>query len=160
MSGPNMPSIHSATAPDGAHLEYEVVGDGEPLVILHGIFAGRRTFSSQRELADRYRLILPSLRGHDGSGKELPPDYGIDTSDLRDLCAVLNVEAERFHLIGHSSGGAVAVAFARQYPERVRKLVLIEPTLLSLLPSGGRARIEREWGEVAEEGRRSGDRAA
>ena len=90
MSGPNMSSVHSATAPDGAHLEYEVVGDGEPLVILHGIFAGRRTFSRQRELADRYKLILPSLRGHDGSGKELPPDYGIDTSDLRDLCAVLN----------------------------------------------------------------------
>ena len=69
--------IKTISATDGVQLEYEVLGEGEPLVILHGVFAGRGAFSRQRELADRYRLILPSFRGHDNSGKGLPTDSGL-----------------------------------------------------------------------------------
>ena len=104
------------TALDGVQLEYEVLGDGEPIVILHGVCDSRGAVSCHRGLSGWYRLILPSFRSHDNSGKGLPTDYGIATSELRDLCSVLDAEGvQRCHLLGHSSGGAVAFAFAR-YP--------------------------------------------
>ena len=46
--------IKTISATDGVQLEYEVLGTGEPLVMLHGVFAGRGAFSRQRELADQY----------------------------------------------------------------------------------------------------------
>ena len=152
--------IKTISATDGVQLEYEVLGEGEPLVILHGVFAGRGAFSRQRELAERYRLILPSFRGHDNSGKDLPTGYGIATSELRDLCSVLDAEGvQRCHLIGHSSGGAVAFAFARSFPTRVERLVLIEPSVFGILHGPEREAIAATLGTFIEAGRVEGDLA-
>ena len=55
--------VRSVTASDDVKLQYETVGvsvPAPPLVLLHGGFAGRFTFSRQRTLAERYRLIIPS----------------------------------------------------------------------------------------------------
>jgi pimeloyl-ACP methyl ester carboxylesterase len=127
--------IRSVLASDGVRLEYEIAGSGPPLVMLHGFLSGRRTFSRQRSyLTGLFRLIIPSGRGHDGSGREVPANYGVETSDIDDLNAVLNAEnVDRLSLLGHSSGGATAFVFARANPDRVTRLVLIEPTLLALL---------------------------
>jgi pimeloyl-ACP methyl ester carboxylesterase len=137
--------VHTVTADDGVELHYEVVaheGDAAadqplPIVLLHGALAGRRTFSRQHKaLAAAGRLIIPSTRGHDDSELTLPADYGIASSEIRDLCAVLDLEqVERLHLIGHSSGGATAFAFAQAFPDRIERLILIEPSLFTLLPA-------------------------
>lgn len=125
-------SIRSA---DGASLPYEAAGDGEPVVFLHGGFAGRDTFARQRPLAERFRLVLRDLRGHNGAEALIPSGYSFETTEAADLLRVLDAEGiARAHLVGHSSGGAIAFAFARRHPERVSRLVLIEPTLFSLLP--------------------------
>ncbi len=143
--------IRSVKAADGARLEYEVVGDGPPLVMLHGLLASRFTFSRQRnEFADRYRLFLLSARGHDGSDAIVPANYGIGASDVDDLRAVLEAEQlDRIRLFAHSSGGATAFVFALQSPERVVSQVLIEPTLLSLMPPADYARTAAENEAVA-----------
>lgn len=153
--------VRSVAAPDGVMIEYEVVGAGEPIALLHGGFVGRYAFSRQRALAERFRLILPSSRGHDRTDGRLPPHFGFGTTEVEDLCAVLQAEAgDRVHLIGHSSGGAVAFAFARRFPERVDHLVLIEPTLLSLLPSPERELVTKQWSTAIEAGESEGDLAA
>jgi pimeloyl-ACP methyl ester carboxylesterase len=154
--------VRTVKAADGVALLYEVLGQGPPLALLHGGLVGRSAFSRQRELlAANYRLILPSMRAHDGADATLPPDYGIATSDVSDLAAVLDAEgAERAVLIGHSSGGATAYAFARQYPERVERLTLIEPTLLNLLPVGERERVTRAVSAIIAIGESEGDGAA
>jgi 3-oxoadipate enol-lactonase len=138
--------VRSARAPDGARIQYEVVGDGPPLVMLHGLLAGRFAFSRQREeFANRYRLIMISARGHDGSDAILPANYGLGTSDLDDLRAVLDAErVDRVSLFAHSSGGATAFVFACRSPERVVRQVLLEPTLLALVPPPDFARIVAE----------------
>mgnify|MGYP006412772397 FL=1 len=137
--------VRTVRADDGVDLRYEVVVHDDasaadhalPIVLLHGALAGRRTFSRQHQaLASIGRLIVPSIRGHDGSELTLPPDYGIATSDIRDLCAVLDTEGvERLHQIGHSSGGATAFAFAQAFADRIERLILIEPSLFTLLPT-------------------------
>jgi pimeloyl-ACP methyl ester carboxylesterase len=122
-------------AGDGTSLQHEVLGAGEPMLFLHGGFAGRDTFARQHPLAERFRLVLCDLRGHNGAEALLPPEYGFETTEAADLIAVLDAEGiERASLVGHSSGGAVAFAFTRRHPERVGRLVLLEPTLFSLLP--------------------------
>lgn len=137
MTSTDAGELRIAHAEDGAPLPYEVIGAGEPVVFLHGGFAGRDTFARQRPLAGHFRLLLRDLRGHNGAAAQLPPDYSFETTEIGDLLRLLDGEQiERAHLAGHSSGGAIAFAFARRHPERVGRLVLLEPTLFSLLPPG------------------------
>jgi pimeloyl-ACP methyl ester carboxylesterase len=126
-------TVRSTQACDGVELRYEVLGEGEPVMFLHGGMAGRDAFDRQRPLADHFRLVLRDLRGHNRCAWGDPPDYGLETTEHDDLLRVLDAEEiERAHLVGHSSGGAIAFAFARRCPDRVRRIVLIEPTLLAL----------------------------
>ena len=136
----------SVLAADGARLEYEIVGNGPPLVMLHGFLANRFAFSRQRaELAAHYRLIMIGFRGSAGSDTLLPVDYGSGTSEVDDLRCVLDAERlDRVSFFAHSSGGATAFVFATQSPERVARAVLIEPTLHALLPPTDRAKISAE----------------
>src|SRR5712692_8361112 len=102
-------------ATDGTVLQYEVDGTGEPVVCLHGGLDGRNSFRRQREtLSGGFRFVLRDLRGHNGSEWRQPDDYGIETTEVDDIVRVLDAEGiERAHLLGHSSGGAIAFAFAR-----------------------------------------------
>lgn len=123
----------SIRASDGAVLRYEVLGSSPPVVLFHSSLAGRDSFAHQHALADRFHLILPDLRGHNGSEARVPPGSSIDTAEVGDGAASLAAEAiDRAHPVSHSTGGAIAVAFARRYPQRVERLVLLEPTLLAL----------------------------
>jgi pimeloyl-ACP methyl ester carboxylesterase len=143
--------IRSIRTADGARLEYEVVGSGPPLVMLHGILSGRASFSRQcAEFAGFHCLILLSARGHDGSDGLLPANYGAGSSGVDDLRTVLDAEGfDRVSLFGHSGGGVTAFVFARRYPDRVERVVLIEPTLLSVLPPSDRAPIEAAHETIA-----------
>jgi pimeloyl-ACP methyl ester carboxylesterase len=143
--------VRSVRAVDGAHLEYEVVGSGPPLVMLDGILSGRASFSRQRTaFADHYRLILISARGHDGSDVLLPANYGAGSSGVDDLQTILDAEEiDRVSLFGHSGGGVTAFVFACRFPERVKRIVLIEPTLLSILPPSDRTAIEAAHETIA-----------
>jgi pimeloyl-ACP methyl ester carboxylesterase len=139
--------LRSACAPDGARLEYEVIGSGPPLAMLHGFLSGRSAFSRQRGLLSKhFRLIIPSARGHDGSDGMIPSNYGAGDSDVDDLNVILDAERiGRLSLFGHSSGGATAFVFACRHPERMDRAVLIEPTLYGLLP---RAEYDEVAGEL------------
>jgi pimeloyl-ACP methyl ester carboxylesterase len=96
----------------------------------------RFAFRRQREgLAGDFRLVLRDLRGHNGTDARVPPGYALGTTEISDLRAVLDAEGvQRAHLVGHSTGGAIAFIFALRHPERVSRMVLIEPTLLSFVP--------------------------
>jgi pimeloyl-ACP methyl ester carboxylesterase len=133
-----------AVASDGTRLQYAVAGDGPPVLFLHGTFGSRDDFRRQLPLADRFRLILRDLRGHNGSDAHLPANYAIGTTEVADIDAVLDAEGiTRASIVGHSTGGAIAYAFALTRPERVDRLVLIEATLIGLAPEEIQT-VERE----------------
>ena len=103
----------------------EVVGDGRPLVALHGGFGLDHTYLRPWLDAVPAQLILPDLRGCGRSPREGLPeaDFGTLAGDLDELRAQLR--HEKWTVLGHSFGGYVALEYARRFPDRVEKLVLV-----------------------------------
>ena len=120
---------------NGVELEVEVVGSGEPVLLISPVLAdGFLPLLSEPELAGRYQLIRYHKRGWAGSTHTVPPVSVADhVSDAMALLDHLGVR--RAHIAGHSSGAAVAAQLALNHPEIVHTLMLLELTLLSV-PSG------------------------
>jgi pimeloyl-ACP methyl ester carboxylesterase len=112
-------------------------------------------------LSPHFRLILRDLRGHNGSETRIPDDYAIDTTESDDVRAVMDAEGiDQAHFVAHSTGGAIAFAFARRYPERVRRMVLLEPTLIQLMGDEHRAKWAADQERYADAQRTGGPEAA
>jgi pimeloyl-ACP methyl ester carboxylesterase len=116
-------------------LEYEVVGAGEPVLLISPVIAdGFLPLVAEPALVDRYQLIRYHKRGWVGSTHTPPPvsiaDHAADAAALLDHLGV-----RRAHIAGHSSGAAVAVQLALDHPEHVHTLMLLELSLFSV-PSG------------------------
>src|SRR5262249_41223269 len=86
-------------------------------------------------LESTHRVIAPDLLGS-GNSDPVPPDQPFDfAQDVSALDALLDTIPDRFHLVGHSYGGLVALTSARQRADRVRSLSLFEPVAFGVLYS-------------------------
>ena len=115
----------------GIDLEYEVVGSGEPVLLISPVLAdGFVPLVAEPELADRYQLIRYHKRGWVGStcppGPVTVEDHAADAAALLD-----HLDVRRAHVVGHSSGAAVGAQLAVEDLDRVHTLVLLELSLLS-----------------------------
>ncbi|NEU30933.1 alpha/beta hydrolase [bacterium LRH843] len=103
-------------------LSYDHFGSGEPLLLIHGLGERKEGWTCQHELANKFELIIPDLRGH-GESKQYD-NITIDTFAL-DLLALLDyLNIEKAHICGLSMGGFVAQEIYRIAPERCRSLIL------------------------------------
>lgn len=110
----------------GFQMNYEDIGSGPALLLVHGFPLDRTLWTYQTEaLRHDYRLIVPDLRGHGQSQAPAGP-YRMDqmADDLRALLRQLGIE--QVVLAGLSMGGYIAFAFWRIYPHLVRALVLAD----------------------------------
>ncbi len=102
--------------------------DGMPLVLVHGFTGGRIDFADViDELATDRRVVAWDHRGHcDSTNTGDIETYTFDqlVADMEVLVDTL--ELDRFHLLGHSMGGIVAMRFVVAHPARVRSLVLMD----------------------------------
>jgi len=111
----------------GARLYYEMAGEGETLVLLHGGMLDTRMWDEQFQIfAQNYRVIRyderSSGKSEDLASNEQPYIF------YQDLYQLLNsLGVERASLIGLSLGSRMSIDFAIAYPERVHKLVLAAP---------------------------------
>jgi pimeloyl-ACP methyl ester carboxylesterase len=106
-------------------LDYENVGSGNVLLMLHGLGSTKKDWDAQVPFFSKYfRVITLDLRGH---GKSTIPktDYGVHlmTEDVK--CFLEALDIKKATLIGFSMGGAVAFDFAAKYPEYLDKLVIV-----------------------------------
>ena len=107
-------------------LHIEAFGAGEPAVLVHGSGSwGADTFGQQRTLADEFRLNLIDRRGYGRSPAARAIGWPADAGDVAGLLTDLG----RAHLVGHSSGGTVALLAAALAPDAVRSLVVVEPAV-------------------------------
>ncbi len=113
---------------DGIGTFYIEAGQGEPVVLLHGLGATNSSMlTTFLELSKDHRVIAPDLPGFGDSSKPLrsydPPFYARWLIGLLDELGI-----ERARLIGNSMGGRVAVEVALAAPERVDKVALLAPS--------------------------------
>jgi len=112
---------------NGVRLNYELHGEsGPPLVLVHGYTGDITDWRHQvPAFSPSYRVLMVDLRGHGDS--EAPEDRSLYTiqhfaDDVETL--VDEIGFERYHLVGHSMGGAIAQEMALKVPERMLSLTL------------------------------------
>ena len=128
----------------GFHIE----GRGRPVVLLHSSMASKGQW---RELVERmrrsHRLIAIDLHGYGATPMPERPRPFTLQHEAELVASVLRVAllpGERFHLVGHSYGAAVALQLAQWRPHSLRSLTVYEPVAYHLLPEGHVGRVEIE----------------
>jgi proline iminopeptidase len=124
---------------DGTVLHYELVGRGEPVVLLSGGpgFSPEYLRPIAEKLGGRHQFVLFHQRG---TGKSVIETYTAETLKLAALVADLDalrreLKLEKMTLAGHSFGGILAMMYAREHPGRIRALAMIDaggPTLAAV----------------------------
>ncbi len=102
-------------------------GDGAPALLLHGFGADLNSWMfTQPALAESRRVVAVDLPGHGGSSRDVGAgDIGALTAAVEAFLQTLDLGA--VHIVGHSMGGAIALALAERRPDLVRSLTLIAP---------------------------------
>ena len=110
---------------NGIQLYYEVYGEGEPLVLIHG--GGSSGFFDFEEtikrLYNRFMLIVPDLQNHGRSGqRSIPETFDQDAKDVIELLKQLGITKASF--LGFSNGATTTLHIAGSFPDRVHKIIV------------------------------------
>jgi 3-oxoadipate enol-lactonase len=110
---------------NGVNLYYNVYGEGEPIVFIHGIAITSKVWDFQKNYIPRYyRMIVYDLRG---SGKSQKTTYANHSCELlaEDLKGLIDyLKLDKVNIVGLSMGASVAMRFAAQYPSAVKNLII------------------------------------
>ena len=138
------PTEHRFAAPDGVELAWHELGEGRPVLLLHGLFSNAHTnwikFGHAAEIARRgFRLIMPDLRAHGQSAAShdaafYPPDVLAHDS----LALIAHLGLAEYDLGGYSLGARTAARMAIM-GARPRRLVISGMGLTGMLHTGRRA---------------------
>lgn len=109
----------------GCRLNYRVVGDGPPVVMIQGAGVGLDGWKPQEEvLSQRFRCLVFDNRGY-GASQPLGEVFDLEAM-VDDTIALADAAGfDRFHVLGHSMGGLIALGVALRVPERIRTLALL-----------------------------------
>ena len=106
-------------------LHYRVLGTGQPLIILHGLFGSSDNWQTQaKRFAEYFRVILVDLRNHGHSDWNDDSSYISMANDVIELINELGIE--KTILLGHSMGGKVAMHVAQTNAKLLSKLVVVD----------------------------------
>lgn len=127
-----VPQAHYCDVGDGNVVHYHEAGDGPPVLFLHGSGPGASGWSNFNgnypEIAARgFRTLVPDALGFGWSSKPTDATYAVTwlNDAVRRFLDSLGVD--RCAIVGNSMGGAMAIRFALDFPERVSQLVLMAP---------------------------------
>lgn len=111
----------------GVRLHYVTLGEGPPIVMLHGFPDFWYTWRHQMPaLAGTHRVVAPDLRGYNLSDQPRGGEHYAMRHLLGDVAAVIrDLGEERAILVGHDWGGAIAWQFAMHFPHMVERLVVL-----------------------------------
>lgn len=115
-------------------LAHQRNGQGEPLVVVHGLFGSASNWrNAALKWADKFAVWAVDLRNHGNSMHRQGMNY---TQQAEDLLAWMDCNGlDTVNLLGHSMGGKVVMEFALRYPSRVNKLIVVDIAPLEYQPS-------------------------
>jgi esterase len=106
-------------------LHYRKYGEGQPIVILHGLFGSSDNWQTLgKKFAENFEVYLVDQRNHGHSPKSNEFNYQLLSDDLYQL--ITDLELENIILIGHSMGGKTVMHFAQQHPTFIEKLIVVD----------------------------------
>ena len=113
----------------GLRVHYKDKGEGEPILLLHGVMSSLHTWDDwAKELEKTHRVIRMDLPGFGLTGP-LPPEIEYDKDAFISFLHSFSVslELEQFALAGNSLGGYMSAHYAATFPNRISKLILLDP---------------------------------
>ncbi|MDQ6846712.1 MAG: alpha/beta hydrolase [Candidatus Dormibacteraeota bacterium] len=118
---------------EGASIFYEITGDGDPLILVHGSWADHHTWDlAVPTLAQHFKVITYDRRGH--SQSTVPPGQGSVRDDVNDLAELIRFTCPGpTHVVGNSFGGSIVLRLAAFQPGLCRTVSVHEPPLMALL---------------------------
>jgi len=123
------PEIGRRIVAGGIDTNYHDLGDGPPVLLIHGSGPGVTAYANWRltmpALARQFRVIAPDMAGFGETERPAGYRYSMDNWVDHVLGLLDALGVERAHVIGNSFGGALALALAIRAPARVGRLVLM-----------------------------------
>jgi pimeloyl-ACP methyl ester carboxylesterase len=137
-------STQLATEPDGVHIEYRVVGKGDPaIVLIHGWATDANYWNAQMgPLQAKYTVVAVDLAGHGGSTKSRT-DWSMEKYGEDVTAVVQRIPNQQVILVGHSMGGTVALEAARTLGNRVIGIVVVDALKSVGLPPLSQSEIQK-----------------
>lgn len=106
-------------------LFHRILGEGQPLLILHGLFGHSDNWQTHaKKLAEYYQVILIDQRNHGHSEWSDAFSYDLLAEDLHELVEEFGLH--KIILLGHSMGGKTVMRYAQQHPETIDKLIVVD----------------------------------
>jgi pimeloyl-ACP methyl ester carboxylesterase len=133
---------------NGVGIEYEVTGQGRPVVLLHGFPDSGRLWRHQvPTLAGAgFQVIVPDLRGYGSTGKPSDVEAYSFVYLAGDVLAILDqLGVERAHLVGHDWGAALAWVMGSLVPDRIDHLVALSVGHPISFRAAGFPQLEKSW---------------
>ena len=114
-------------AVNNIEMYYEISGQGEPLLLIHGLGSSTRDWEDMIPFLPDFKIITLDLRGHGQTTKPKGP-YSIKmfANDIVTLLKTLDISSA--HVLGISLGGGIALQIAVDYPEFVKSMIVINST--------------------------------
>jgi len=119
------------------------LGNGPPLIILHGLYGSSDNWISiAKNISDHFTVYLPDLRNHGQSPHSEIMNYEAMSDDLNELANDLGLKS--FFLAGHSMGGKAAMSYAVKWPEKLNGLLIADISPFVRESSGNEAHLQHK----------------
>lgn len=106
-------------------LQHRIIGEGKPLIILHGLFGSSDNWQTHaKRFSEYFQVILVDQRNHGHTEWSNEFDYDLLAADLHELITDLGLE--KVNLLGHSMGGKAVMRYAQLYPNTIEKLIVVD----------------------------------
>lgn len=106
-------------------LHFKKLGTGFPLIILHGLYGSSDNWVTiGRKLSEVFSVYLIDQRNHGKSPHSDVHNYDALSDDLHEFFNFHSISTA--HIIGHSMGGKASLFFAKKYPEKIKKLIIVD----------------------------------
>lgn len=123
------PEIGKSIVAAGIKTNYHDVGEGYPVILVHGSGPGVTAYANWRlnipYLSQFYRVIAPDMVGFGYTEQPEGYEFSLDNWVQHIIGVMDALDIQKAHIVGNSFGGGLAIATALRYPERVGRLVLM-----------------------------------
>ena len=136
---------------NGVNLSYEVTGQGEAVVFLHGMTGSTQDWANQiPALSPKYMVVALNHRGHSQSAAPLKEEeYSVPIFANDVFCLLTRLNVQKCCLVGHSLGGFIALEFALAHQGMLTTLVLVDTSSGEFARAPNYNQMRQKLGELA-----------